>query len=61
MAPYLVGPMRKDSALLERLFREGHGKRWGIYCTSREKFAEVRHKLLEVAPGHDRSVPAGHD
>jgi pSer/pThr/pTyr-binding forkhead associated (FHA) protein len=42
MAPYLVGPMRKDSALLDRLFSEGHGKRWGIYCTSREKFAEVR-------------------
>jgi hypothetical protein len=42
MAPYLVGPMRKDSALLDRLFSEGHGKRWGIYITSREKFAEVR-------------------
>lgn len=42
MAPYLVGPMRKDSALLDRLFSEGHGKRWGIYCTSREKFVEVR-------------------
>ncbi len=42
LAPYLVGPIRKDSALLDRLVREGFGKRWGIYCTSHEKFAEVR-------------------
>ncbi|MDC3953112.1 DUF4123 domain-containing protein [Polyangium jinanense] len=42
VAPYLVGPMRRDSALLDRLVREGFGKRWGIYCTSDEKFVEVR-------------------
>ncbi len=42
VAPYLVGPMREDSVLLERLVREGWGKRWGIYCTSREPFREVR-------------------
>ena len=42
VAPYLVGPMREDSALLERLVREGWGKRWGIWCTSREPFREVR-------------------
>jgi len=42
LAPYLVGPMRPDSALLDRLVREGFGKRWGIHCTSDEKFAEVR-------------------
>jgi pSer/pThr/pTyr-binding forkhead associated (FHA) protein len=42
VAPYLVGPIQEDSALLERLVREGWGKRWGIYCTSREPFREVR-------------------
>ena len=42
VAPYLVGPMQEDSMLLERLVREGWGKRWGIYCTSREPFREVR-------------------
>lgn len=42
VAPYLVGPVRRDSALLDRLVREGFGKRWGIYCTSDEKFVEVR-------------------
>jgi hypothetical protein len=42
VAPYLVGPMQEGSALLERLVREGWGKRWGIHCTSREPFREVR-------------------
>jgi pSer/pThr/pTyr-binding forkhead associated (FHA) protein len=42
VAPYLVGPMRLDSRLLERLVLEGWGKRWGIYCASREPFREVR-------------------
>jgi len=42
MAPHLVGPMRKDSELLEHLIREGFGKRWGVYCTSRQKFVNVR-------------------
>lgn len=42
VAPYLVGPMRADSMLLDRLVMEGWGKRWGIWCTSREPFAEVR-------------------
>jgi hypothetical protein len=42
VAPYLVGPFREDSALLDRLVREGWGKRWGIYCASREPFREVR-------------------
>lgn len=42
VAPYLVGPMRDDSDLLERLVLEGWGKRWGIWCTSAAKFVEVR-------------------
>lgn len=42
MAPYLVGPFQKDSALLEQLLTEGFGRRWGIFCTSFEKFVEVR-------------------
>ncbi|MDC0749255.1 DUF4123 domain-containing protein [Polyangium mundeleinium] len=42
VAPYLVGPFRKDSALLDRLLAEGFGNRWGIFCTSYEKFVEVR-------------------
>jgi hypothetical protein len=42
VAPYLVGPMRSDSALLDRLVMEGWGRRWGIYCASREPFREVR-------------------
>lgn len=42
VAPYLAGPMREDSALLDKLVMEGWGKRWGIYCTSRERFAEIR-------------------
>lgn len=42
VAPYLVGPMAPESRLLERLVLEGWGRRWGIWCTSRERFAEVR-------------------
>jgi pSer/pThr/pTyr-binding forkhead associated (FHA) protein len=42
VAPYLTGPFRKDSVLLDRLVTEGWGKRWGIYATSREPFKEVR-------------------
>jgi len=42
VAPYLVGPMRKDSRLLDILCEEGLGRRWGMYCTSFEKFVEVR-------------------
>lgn len=42
VAPYLVGPMRKDSALLEHLVMEGYGKRWAVFVTSYEKFVEVR-------------------
>ena len=42
VAPYLVGPFRQDSALLDRLLAEGFGNRWGIFCTSYEKFVEVR-------------------
>jgi pSer/pThr/pTyr-binding forkhead associated (FHA) protein len=42
VAPYLTGPFRKDSVLLDRLVMEGWGRRWGIYVTSREPFKEVR-------------------
>jgi hypothetical protein len=42
VAPYIVGPFRKDSKLLDRLVTEGWGKRWGIYMSSREPFKEVR-------------------
>jgi pSer/pThr/pTyr-binding forkhead associated (FHA) protein len=42
VAPYLVGPMREDSELLDKLVMEGWGKRWGIWCTSEEKFVEIR-------------------
>jgi hypothetical protein len=42
VAPYLAGPMQTDSDLLDRLISEGFGRRWGIYCTSREPFREVR-------------------
>jgi pSer/pThr/pTyr-binding forkhead associated (FHA) protein len=55
MAPYLVGPMRKDSELLDRLVREGFGNRWGIYCSSRRKFVDVRRHfrrflMVEIEP-----------
>jgi hypothetical protein len=42
VAPYLVGPMRADSALLDHLLDEGFGKRWALFFTSFEKFAELR-------------------
>ena len=42
VAPYLAGPMRQDSRLLERLVLEGWGRRWGIWCTSEEIFVDVR-------------------
>ncbi len=42
VAPYLVGPMAPESRLLERLVLEGWGRRWGIFCTSAEPFAQVR-------------------
>lgn len=42
VAPYLAGPMRADSNLLDRLVLEGWGKRWGMWCTSDEPFLEVR-------------------
>lgn len=42
VAPYLAGPMKADSRLLESLVLEGWGRRWGIYCTSDDGFREVR-------------------
>jgi pSer/pThr/pTyr-binding forkhead associated (FHA) protein len=42
VAPYLVGPMTPDSPLLTALVREGWGKRWGIYMTSRLPFKDLR-------------------
>ena len=42
LAPFLIGPFRSHSALLDRLVLEGWGKRWGLYCSSQNKFAEVR-------------------
>lgn len=44
VAPYLVG-LPKGSRLLERLVREGWGKRWGIYLTCKRPFKEVRTHL----------------
>jgi hypothetical protein len=43
-APHLV-QLRADSALLERLVREGWGRRWGIYLTSAAPFDAVRRHL----------------
>jgi hypothetical protein len=34
--------MQPDSALLDKLVLEGWGRRWGIYCTSKHPFREVR-------------------
>ncbi|MDI3290301.1 DUF4123 domain-containing protein [Polyangium sp. 15x6] len=42
VAPYLAGPFREDSVLLDRLVTEGWGRRWGIYISSSESFREVR-------------------
>lgn len=59
VAPYLVGPMQPGSPLLDRLVREGWGKRWGIYCTSQEPFREVRRHfrrflMVELEPDRKR-------
>jgi hypothetical protein len=42
VAPYLVGPMAPGSRLLARIVELGWGNRWGIWCTSRERFQDVR-------------------
>lgn len=42
VAPYLVGPFRKDSVLLDRLVMEGWGKRWGMFVASRDLFKDIR-------------------
>jgi len=50
VAPYLV-KLKKDSALLDTLVREGWGQSWGVYLTCPGEFAEVRRHLrhfLEV-------------
>ncbi|MBK9264416.1 MAG: DUF4123 domain-containing protein [Polyangiaceae bacterium] len=59
MAPHLVGPMRAGSALLDRLVFEGWGKRWGIYCTSYDKFVAVRRHfrrflMVELESRHEK-------
>lgn len=49
-APYLV-TVKKDSALLGTLVRQGWGQSWGVYLTSPSEFADVRRHLrhfLEV-------------
>lgn len=48
VAPYLVGPMRKDSALLDRLVLEGWGRRFGIYAVSAKAMAPLRRHLAEI-------------
>lgn len=45
VAPYLVGPFREDSGLLDQLVCEGWGRRWGIWLTSRAPFRDVRRHL----------------
>jgi uncharacterized protein DUF4123/FHA domain-containing protein len=50
VAPYLVR-LQKDSALLEKLVRDGWGESWGVYLTCASEFHEVRRHLrhfLEV-------------
>lgn len=59
VAPYLVGPIREDSELLDKLVMEGWGKRWGIFCTSRERFVEIRRHwrrflMVELEDGGER-------
>lgn len=59
LAPFLVGPMRANSALLDRFVREGWGKRWGIYVTSRDKFSDVRRHfrrflMVELDSSHEK-------
>jgi len=53
VAPYLVR-FAADSALLDRLVREGWGKRWGIYLVCPLPFKDVRRHLrrfLKVEDG----------
>lgn len=52
VAPYLAGPMRSDSALLDRLVQAGWGRRWGIYATSDAPFKEVRRHLRRFLMAH---------
>ena len=50
VAPYLVR-LKKESALLEKLVREGWGETWGVYLTCPSEFQELRRHLrhfLEV-------------
>lgn len=50
VAPYLVR-LKKDSALVEALVREGWGQSWGVYLTCTTEFPDVRRHLrhfLEV-------------
>ncbi len=59
VAPYLVGPMRADSALLDNLLTEGFGKRWALYFTSFEKFSELRRHFrrflkVELESNHEQ-------
>ena len=59
MAPFCIGPMRADSELLDRLVREGFGNRWGIYCSSFRKLADVRRHfrrflMVEIEPTNDQ-------
>lgn len=44
VAPYLVS-LPQGSRLLERLVREGWGKRWGSFLTCRRPFKDVRRHL----------------
>jgi pSer/pThr/pTyr-binding forkhead associated (FHA) protein len=56
VAPYLAGPMREYSGLLEALVREGWGRRWGIYCTSEKVFKEVRSHLRRLLMVEDEET-----
>lgn len=47
VAPYLVS-LPREGTLLERLVREGWGKSWGVYLTSRRPFAEVRRHFRRI-------------
>lgn len=44
VAPYLVA-FRRDSGLLERVVREGWGRRWGIFFSCARPFRDVRRHL----------------
>jgi pSer/pThr/pTyr-binding forkhead associated (FHA) protein len=57
-APYLV-EVASAATLLETLVREGWGKSWGIYLTSRANFKETRRHfrhflLVEAEDGRER-------